>query len=129
MTVFTLVTQRIIPVRVHNFSVRTREIFLYVNRHGLLSVGLSLAIAAGAAAYLVALMTIFHLGLQMQQTSGEMSRLEQDILKSEIALQQDDANFVSAHKDILDGMEKISSITYVPRERAAAMAPSSYIGQ
>ena len=72
---------------------------------------------------------LFHLGMSLQTASGQIARLQEEILKKEIALQEDDADFMSAHKDIVDSMEKISSITYIPRERAAAMAPSANIGQ
>lgn len=122
MTVLVLAMEKIIPFRASGCLAGARGAFLAFNRRGFLSAGLGAIIAASVIAYLFALMTVFHLGLQTQTASGMIWRLQEDVLKSKIALQESDAYFADAHKDILDAMEKISSITYIPRERAAALA-------
>lgn len=129
MTTLILAAQRATPFRVSGYLAGIREAVLTFNRRGFLSAGLCALIAGSIGAYLFALMALFHLGLQMQTASGGIARLQDDILKSEIALQESDAGFATAHKDILDSMEKISSITYLPRERAAAMAHPLDAGQ
>ncbi|MEK7082384.1 MAG: hypothetical protein AAB915_01770 [Patescibacteria group bacterium] len=129
MTTLILAAHKAYSFRVYGYLAGVRETFLAVNRRGFLSVGLCAVIAGSAALYLIALVTLFHLGLQMQTVSGRIARLEEDVLKKEIALQESDADFAAAHKNILDDMEKISSITYIPRERAAALAHPPIIGQ
>lgn len=129
MTVLILAAQKIIPFRASGCCAAARRTFAVFNRRGFLSMGLCAVIVGSSAAYLFALAALFHAGLEMQAVSRKITRMQEDILKNEIALQESDAGFASAHKDILDGMEKISSVTYIPREYAAALAHPSAIGQ
>lgn len=122
MTALILAAQRAIPPKLSDHAAGIREMFLAFNRRGFFSIGLCAVMVGSAVAYLCALAVLFHMGLQMQTASGEILRLQEDILKSEIALQESEAGFAVAHKSILDGMEKISSMSYIPREHTAALA-------
>ena len=99
-----------------------RRIFSRWNRDGRVSMALGIVIAISAGVYMASMMALFHLGFSMQGTAAIMARLEQDIRKNEILLQRDTADFADAHKDILQTMEKISSITYLTMYEKTAMA-------
>lgn len=124
MTAFAIAAQKIIPFHLPPYTGIVRMRFLDMTCRGRLSAGL-LAVTVGAGiAYIGSLVMIFHLGLAMQRASTAIGAVQQEILKSEIMLQADDVHFAADHKDILDTMEKISSVTYLPRSGVSALAPA-----
>ena len=129
MTALVLGAEKIISFRLSEYGSGFRLWFLAVNRRGFLSAGCLALIAGAGTAYVISLVMLFHLGLAMQNTSVSLSAVRQDILKDEIALQSGDANFAEANREIIATMEQISSITYIPRERTAAMAGTQNFGQ
>ena len=123
MSILALAQQKMIPIRVASPLVRAEEIFSRINKKGIFTIGCGAAIGIAVVSYLVAMVTLFHLGLRVQDSSVVIARLEQDVLKSQITLQQSDAKFAEAHKEILQSMEKISSIVYISLESVAAISP------
>ena len=108
---------------------RVKMRFFEMNKKGRITTVLMGIIAVSAASYLTAMAALFHMGLRIQGSVHTVERLKQDILYDEIALQQDDANFVVIHKDTLQSMEKISSITYLTLDKVTVLAPASIAGQ
>ena len=129
MTALALGAQKAISFRLSEYGSGFRLRFLAMNRRGILTGGCLALIASAGVSYLLALFMLFHLGLAMQDTSVSLSAVRQDILKDEIILQSGDANFAETNKEILATMEQISSITYIPREHAAAMIGPQNFGK
>ncbi len=129
MTTLVLAAQKIVPSGVPASLAAIRRRFMHANRHGLVSMALGALTLCAVIGYVASLVILFHRGLQIQHASDAITRLQQGILKDEIALQQSDANFITVHQDVLSTMEKISSITYIPQNHAAALAPSWGAGQ
>ena len=129
MTTLVLVGQKIVPFGLPASLRRIRKRFIHANRYGLVSIVLCALILGAVVTYVASLVILFHHGLRIQRASDAITRLEQGILKDEIALQQSDANFLTIHQDVLSTMEKTSSINYIPQNHAAALAPSADAGQ
>lgn len=128
MTIIALTLQRLISLRVASPLARAQDVFSRINARGIVTIGCGVVIGSAIAMYLGAMAMLFHRGLQVQDASRVITRLEQDLLTSEIRLQERDAGFMQDHEAILQSMEKISSINYLSLESVAMLNPAGGTG-
>lgn len=85
---------------------------------------LGAGMAVGVTLYIGALMSAFHLGMEVRVAHGRAAEEERRITQLEIALRREEAEFPRRHADVLAGMEKISSIKYLAPENVALNSSS-----
>ena len=83
-------------------------------------------IVAGAVVYLIAMYSVFGLGIALQQKSTIAKDLTESNIIAELHLQQRQTEFARSNKDVLQSMHKISDMRYVsPGDTAISRADIS----
>lgn len=105
-----------------NFK-KINEWFCVFNKGGLLSLALLLIIVISLVSYLAALFLTFGLGFKIQVAEREFTKLKDAAAILELQIQKGETSFAKDHKDVLESMERVSSIKYLTIDNFAVSSP------
>ena len=92
---------------------RMNHIFDAYNQHGRIIRMLIAWIAGAIVVYLVAVYSLFGLGITLQEKTIELKKLTEANIISELNLRQKQTEFARNNEDILQSMEKITNLRYI----------------
>lgn len=109
-----LTAQKIVPYAgIRSRVARMEEYFLAINARGLVTM-LSLGVlVAGVAGYLVLLGHTFNVGIRLRAAAADKVAEERSVKNLDLALREREANFAVQYQHALEGMDKVSSLTYL----------------
>lgn len=84
-----------------------------VNRRGAVTFALISVIFLSIAAYLVSMYYFFAVGMALRSRTAMLRDLDDSNVALELRIQAKETAFASDHKDVLESMQKISSIKYL----------------
>lgn len=117
MITLVLSQKKILPFK------KAAEWFGVFNKGGIISLVLLLIIIISLASYLAALFLTFNLGFKIQIAEKEFAQLKDTVAALELQIQKEETSFVKDHKDILESMERVSSIKYLAIDNFAISSP------
>ncbi|GEM_PF-6372781 len=95
---------------------KVRETILNANRNGVVSILLLSGLVLGIGSYITFSYLTISTGLAMQERLKEIERMNKTITADEIVIQQKVSGLAESHSDLLQSMEKVSSIRYITTE-------------
>lgn len=119
MTILVLAQKKILPFK------KAAAWFCVFNKGGFLSLILLLIILISLISYLAALFLTFDLGFKMQIAEKEFAQLKNAAAILELQIQKEETSFAKDHKDVLESMERISSIKYLTIDNYAVFNPQA----
>ena len=102
---------------------KAAEWFYIFNKGGFLSLTLLLIIVISIISYLAALFLTFGLGFKIQIAEKELTQLKDTTATLELQIQKEETSFAKNHKNILESMERVSSIKYLTIDNFAVFRP------
>ena len=101
-------------VRNYNFAGRRRFITTFL----IAGIGVSLV------AYLTALYISFDIGLSLHHKKPIIEDLTEEVLNLEFSMRQNELNLANTNGNILQSMERVSAIKYIPSDESVAVSAS-----
>jgi hypothetical protein len=110
-----------LPTFLRSLPLQATRQYRFIPFKGLTTV---LLIASGIAAlvYLSALYVSFATGISLQQYEAERRDLVQKVLRLELSVSQAELNLAHARGDILQSMERVSALSYIPSDESVAIS-------
>lgn len=109
----TLYQRRLFVPDIGAYAVSVLERFTVINRRGVITIGLGSVIALSVAAYLVSMYYFFAVGMALRSRTEMLRDLDNSNVALELRIQTKETGFALEHKDVLESMQKISSIKYL----------------
>lgn len=91
---------------------------------GAVSFVLMAVILVSVISYLATLFTAFDIGIKIQTTEKELVKLNSAATLLEAQIQKKELSFVQDQQDVLESMEKVSSIKYLRLDNFVFSGPS-----
>jgi hypothetical protein len=123
MTILVLAQKKILPFSCPINLTRTAERFYDLNQKGFITLTLILLIVFSIISYLAALFLTFDSGFKIQTAEREFTKLKNTAATLELQVQKEETSFAKDHKDILESMERVSSIKYLTVDNFAVSSP------
>ncbi len=123
MTILVLSQKKILPLSFPINFRRAAEWFCVFNKGGFISLILILTIVISIAGYLAVLFLTFDLGFKIQAAEREFVKLKDAAATLELKIQKEETSFIENHKDVLESMERVSSIKYLTIDNFAVSNP------
>lgn len=114
MTTLILTAQKIVPYAgIRSSAARMEEYFLAINARGLVTILFLGMLVAGVVGYLVLLGHTFNAGIRLRAAAADEAAEERSVKNLDLALREREANFAVQYQTALEGMDKVSSLTYL----------------
>ena len=124
MTTLVLIQKKILPFSDPTMLRRSSEWFYDLNKKGLVSLLLLSVILVSVIGYLVALFMAFNLGVKIQTAEEDLAKLKSATTLLEAQVQKEELSFIQDRQDVLEAMEKVSSIKYLRLDNFVFSGPS-----
>lgn len=93
--------------------------FYVLNQKGFITAALTLLIIFSIVSYLVVLFLTFDLGFKIQLAEKKFAQLKNAAATLELQIQKEETSFAKDHQDVLESMERVSSIKYLTIDNLA----------
>lgn len=90
----------------------------------LITRSLIVGIGISAAAYFAALYISFDAGFSIRESGNTLGDLKEEVSGLELSVRQEESGLAQTKEDILQSMERVSAIRYIPTDGSVAVSAS-----